>query len=43
MTRSALIVRGGWEGHHPIEATDLFVPFLTENGFDVTIHEDPQV
>jgi type 1 glutamine amidotransferase len=34
-TRRALVVRGGWEGHLPVEATDLFIPFLTEHGFRV--------
>ena len=24
--RTALIVRGGWEGHQPVEATELFLP-----------------
>lgn len=41
--KSALIVRGGWEGHHPTEATDLFVSFLREAGFDVRIEESPAV
>jgi type 1 glutamine amidotransferase len=27
-TRKALVVRGGWEGHRPVEATDMFIPFL---------------
>lgn len=43
MTRNALVVRGGWDGHHPVEATDLFIPFLRENDFEVTIEDDPQV
>ncbi|MBP2338916.1 type 1 glutamine amidotransferase [Saccharothrix coeruleofusca] len=30
----ALIVRGGWPGHSPEEATDRFVPFLRDH-FDV--------
>jgi hypothetical protein len=42
-TRSALVVRGGWEGHSPVEATDRFLPFLAEQGFDVAIHDGPQV
>jgi type 1 glutamine amidotransferase len=32
MTNTALVVRGGWEGHEPIEATDLFIPHLEEHG-----------
>ena len=37
--RNALVVRGGWEGHRPVEATSLFLPFLTDNGFDVRISD----
>lgn len=37
--RHALVVRGGWEGHHPVAATELFLPFLEENGFEVTVEE----
>lgn len=43
MNRNALIVRGGWDGHSPVEATDLFIPFLRESRFEVTIEEDPDV
>jgi type 1 glutamine amidotransferase len=39
--RRALVVRGGWEGHQPVEATDLFLPFLAENGFDVQVADSP--
>ena len=28
MQRTALVVRGGWEGHVPVAATDLFIPHL---------------
>ncbi|MFC4137931.1 MULTISPECIES: ThuA domain-containing protein [unclassified Microbacterium] len=42
-TRSALIVRGGWDGHHPVEATDLFLPFLENSGFSVRIEDGPAV
>jgi type 1 glutamine amidotransferase len=38
-TRTALVVRGGWEGHRPVEATDRFVPFLRDNGFAVEVRE----
>ncbi len=37
--RRALIVRGGWEGHAPVQATDLFLPFLREQGFDPTVSD----
>ena len=33
----ALVVRGGWEGHRPVEATDLFLPFLADHGFEVRV------
>jgi type 1 glutamine amidotransferase len=42
-TRRALIVRGGWEGHSPVEATDRFIPFLEEHGFSVEVQESPEV
>jgi uncharacterized protein len=41
--RTALIVRGGWDGHMPVETTDFFVPFLEEHGFSVVIEESPDV
>lgn len=37
--RRALVVRGGWEGHDPFGATELFVPSLKDNGFDVTFSD----
>ena len=40
--RRALVVRGGWEGHHPVEATDLFLPHLREHGFTVDVRDDPE-
>jgi type 1 glutamine amidotransferase len=41
--RHALVVRGGWEGHQPVAATERFIPFLTDNGFDVRIEESTAV
>ncbi len=41
--RKALVVRGGWEGHQPVEATNLFIPFLEENGFEVRIETDNEI
>ena len=35
--RRALVVRGGWDGHAPEEAAELFVPFLREHGFEVVV------
>ncbi|GAA1899045.1 ThuA domain-containing protein [Asanoa iriomotensis] len=37
--RRALVVRGGWDGHVPVEATDRFIPFLRDNGFQVKTSE----
>ncbi|KAB8191564.1 hypothetical protein FH608_030405 [Nonomuraea phyllanthi] len=39
--RRALVVRGGWEGHAPVAATDLFVPHLEKNGFEVELADSP--
>jgi type 1 glutamine amidotransferase len=41
--RTALVVRGGWEGHQPVEATERFIPFLAENGYDVRVEDSPRV
>lgn len=37
--RKALVVRGGWEGHKPVEATERFIPFLESQGFAVRVEE----
>jgi type 1 glutamine amidotransferase len=37
--RTALIVRGGWDGHDPIGVTEFFTPFLVDNGYRVTVSE----
>ncbi|MET0780576.1 MAG: ThuA domain-containing protein [Microbacterium sp.] len=42
-SKRALVVRGGWPGHQPVEATGLFVPFLRDHDFDVRIEESPAV
>ncbi|WP_250213606.1 ThuA domain-containing protein [Acrocarpospora catenulata] len=42
MARNALVVRGGWEGHQPVAATDLFIPFLRDQGFDVRVADSPE-
>ena len=39
MTRQALVVRGGWDGHMPVEATELFIPHLEANGFTVRVED----
>ena len=33
---TALVVRGGWPGHHPVEATDRYAEALRRNGYQVT-------
>nr|WP_198586978.1 hypothetical protein [Glycomyces xiaoerkulensis] len=40
---NALIVRGGWEGHAPVEATELLLPFLRDKGYTVRIEESSDV
>ncbi len=37
--RRALVVRGGWDGHAPGPATDLFLPLLREHGFTTVVSE----
>lgn len=43
MSKHALVVRGGWDGHMPVETTESFLPFLRENGFDVRVEEGTAV
>ena len=41
--KTALVVRGGWDGHQPIEATELFIPYLKEQGYAVRVEESPKI
>jgi uncharacterized protein len=41
--QTALIVRGGWEGHQPVKATELFVPFLERSGYAVRVEESTEI
>ena len=41
--KTALVVRGGWDGHRPVEATELFIPFLEGTGYDVRVEESPKI
>ena len=41
--RTALIVRGGWDGHQPVETTESFIPFLESNGFTVRVEQSTDV
>ena len=38
----ALVVRGGWAGHEPVQASDRFVAFLREKGFEVVVSDTLQ-
>ncbi|MCQ4206427.1 ThuA domain-containing protein [Streptomyces longispororuber] len=37
--KRALVVRGGWEGHAPVAATDRFATALKEDGYEVTVSD----
>jgi len=37
--RQALIVRGGWKGHEPVEVSELFAEILRKEAFEVEISE----
>lgn len=37
--KSALIVRGGWDGHEPVQVSELFASFLKTSGFAVELSE----
>lgn len=37
--RTALVVRGGWDGHCPVETTDSFLPFLERSGFETVVSD----
>ena len=41
--KHALVVRGGWDGHMPVETTALFIPFLEANGFDVRVEDGTSI
>ena len=41
--RRALVVRGGWEGHSPVETTELFLPALRAAGFAVEVADSLDV
>ena len=37
--KRALVVRGGWEGHVPVPASDRYAQVLGESGFEVTLSD----
>lgn len=41
--KQALIVRGGWDGHEPVQTTDSVIPFLQGEGFEVRVEEGTAV
>ncbi|QAV71044.1 hypothetical protein ESZ53_11695 [Salinibacterium sp. UTAS2018] len=41
--KNALVVRGGWPGHHPVATTDAFIPFLESQGFAVRVEESSAI
>lgn len=43
MRKQGLIVRGGWSGHDPVHATELFIPTLEDAGFFLDIEDTPEV
>jgi len=43
LAKSALVVRGGWDGHQPVETTELFIPHLEAHGFEVRVEESSAV
>lgn len=41
--KKALVVRGGWDGHQPTETTNVFIPFLKANGYEVHVEESSEI
>lgn len=39
MSKKALIVRGGWDGHEPVQVSELFKSILQDHHFDVEISD----
>ncbi len=39
MNKKALIVQGGWDGHEPVQVSDVFKKTLEESGFDVELSD----
>lgn len=39
MTKKALIVRGGWDGHEPVQVSGIFAELLQGEGFEVEISD----
>ncbi len=43
MGKRGLIVRGGWEGHDPVAATEVFIPALKSAGFELDFEDTPEI
>lgn len=43
MGRQCLVVRGGWEGHDPVRACDVFIPGLEAAGFAIDVEDTPEI
>jgi type 1 glutamine amidotransferase len=47
--KTALVVQGGWDGHHPVEVADILAGQLRQQDFDVTVadtldaYKDPRL
>lgn len=39
MTKKALFVAGGWDGHEPFETANLFANILQEEGYETTVSD----
>lgn len=39
MSKKALLVRGGWDGHEPIQVSEVFKKVLEKNNFEVEISD----
>ncbi len=39
MSKKALIVWGGWDGHEPKPCMEVFAPLLEQDGFEVTVSD----
>lgn len=39
MNKKALIVQGGWDGHEPVQVSEIFKKVLTESGFEVEVQD----
>lgn len=40
MSKTALIFRGGWDGHEPVPVSERFASLLRKNGYEVKISDD---